>query len=280
MILVETVQELRSCVSELRGSIGFVPTMGALHAGHQSLMVRAKEQTDHVVVSIFVNPSQFGPGEDFEQYPRDRESDLERCAAVGVALVWFPRLEEIYPPGCETIVELEHLGRHFEGEARPGHFRGVATVVSKLFNALGPQKAFFGLKDLQQFFLIKKMTRDLLWSIEILGVETARDEHGLALSSRNSYLDAEERLRAAALFRALSSLREHHSGGMKRAEELRALFCEELRDWEGASLERFDLLASDLSRSFEEGESVESGFCAVALRYRGVRLIDNIELCC
>lgn len=254
--------------------------MGALHAGHQSLMARAGEQTDHVVVSIFVNPSQFGPGEDFEQYPRDRDSDLELCSAVGVDLVWFPSVEEIYPAGCETIVELEHLGRRFEGEARPGHFRGVATVVSKLFNAVGPRKAFFGRKDLQQLYLIKRMTRDLLWPIEIVGIETARDEHGLALSSRNAYLDAEERLQAAALYRALSSVREQHGRGMTQAGELRALFCKEIGEWEGASLERFDLLALDLSRSFEEGELVESGFCAVAVRYRGVRLIDNIELCC
>lgn len=185
--------------------IGFVPTMGALHAGHLSLVDIAAERCDDVVVSIFVNPLQFGAGEDLQRYPRPLDADLDVCRAEGVELVLNPGVEDMYPGGADTTVSPGPLGAQLEGAARPGHFAGVLTVVAKLFHAVAPDVAYFGEKDYQQLVLIKKMARDLDFPVDVVGVPTVREADGLALSSRNAYLSADDRPRAAALRRALQA---------------------------------------------------------------------------
>jgi pantoate--beta-alanine ligase len=187
------------------GEIGLVPTMGAYHAGHLALFAAARAENDVVVASLFVNPAQFGRGEDLERYPRDEEGDARLADEAGVDVLYVPPADEIYPPGFETWVEVEQLGSILEGEHRPGHFRGVATVCLKLFNLVRPRRAYFGQKDAQQIAVVRRMVRDLAVPVEIRVVPTVRDEDGLALSSRNAYLSAEERQRALALPRALAA---------------------------------------------------------------------------
>ena len=198
MKVVRTADEL-----EHEGEIGLVPTMGAFHEGHLSLFRAARAENDVVVASLFVNPAQFAEGEDLESYPRDEERDARLAAEVGVDVLFVPAAEEIYPPGFETWVEVERLGAILEGEHRPGHFRGVATVCLKLFNLVRPQRAYFGQKDSQQVAVLKRMVRDLAVPVEIRVLPTVRDHDGLALSSRNAYLSPEERELALALPRAL-----------------------------------------------------------------------------
>jgi pantoate--beta-alanine ligase len=196
--VVRTADEL-----EHEGEIGLVPTMGAFHEGHLSLFRAARAENDVVVASLFVNPAQFAEGEDLESYPRDEERDARLAAEAGVDVLFVPAAEEIYPPGFETWVEVERLGAILEGEHRPGHFRGVATVCLKLFNLVRPQRAYFGQKDSQQVAVLKRMVRDLAVPVEIRVLPTVRDHDGLALSSRNAYLSPEERELALALPRAL-----------------------------------------------------------------------------
>ena len=198
MKVVRTADEL-----EHVGEIGLVPTMGAFHEGHLSLFRAARAENDVVVASLFVNPAQFAEGEDLESYPRDEERDARLAAEVGVDVLFVPAAEEIYPPGFETWVEVERLGAILEGEHRPGHFRGVATVCLKLFNLVRPRRAYFGQKDSQQVAVLKRMVRDLAVPVEIRVLPTVRDHDGLALSSRNAYLSPEERELALALPRAL-----------------------------------------------------------------------------
>lgn len=277
---LHSVSELRRVRADLAGSVGFVPTMGALHQGHADLMKRAVAECDSVVASIFVNPTQFGPQEDFAQYPRTLEADLDLCGSVGVEAVWVPTVEDIYPAGAQTVVDVEQLGNRFEGESRPGHFRGVATVVSKLFHVVRPHKAFFGEKDLQQLFVIKRLVKDLLFDIEIVGVPTVREESGLALSSRNSYLSTEERLQARQIYQSLQAVREAYRNGCRVAAELEDLFVNQLALLQAAKVERFDLFDPHLSHRYQGEETVDAGYCAVVVRYGGVRLLDNISLCC
>lgn len=276
---VTSLGELRERRGLLEGTVGLVPTMGALHAGHVSLIARAKQECDHVVVSIFVNPTQFGPAEDFAEYPRTEVADTTLCREAGVSIVWFPAVDELYPPGAETVVSVAGLGGRFEGESRPGHFEGVATVVTKLFVAVQPDKAFFGQKDLQQLKLIETMTRDLLFTIDIVSVETARDPLGLALSSRNQYLSESQRQEACAIYRGLQAVALEYHGGRRSYEHLKRSFLNALKNMRGAEIERFDLFDPHLSKVFSKGESISSGYCSVAVRYGGVRLIDNIKLC-
>ena len=199
MKIVRTAAEL-----ELEGSVGLVPTMGAFHEGHLSLFRAARDENDLVVVSLFVNPAQFAPGEDLDRYPRDAERDAALADEAGVDVLFVPDAEEIYPPGFQTWVDVEELGSILEGEHRPGHFRGVATVCLKLFNLVRPDRAYFGQKDAQQAAVIRRMARDLAVPVEIRICPTVRDEDGLALSSRNAYLSPEEHEAALALPRALS----------------------------------------------------------------------------
>ena len=278
MKVVRTLGELRTERAGYPGEVGFVPTMGALHAGHQSLMLKAREESHKVVVSIFVNPTQFGPGEDFEAYPRTEEADLELCRQAGVDLVWIPQREELYPPGSQTFLEVEELGKQWEGASRPHHFRGVATVVCKLFHAVMPTRAYLGEKDRQQLQVIRTMVRDLLFPLVVVGVPTAREESGLAMSSRNSYLSSEQRGKASAISRSLRSVRESFLAGERDPQKLEALFRHSLTDLEGAEVERFDILDPDFRYAFEPGQRVERGSVCVAVRYAGVRLLDQMEL--
>jgi pantoate--beta-alanine ligase len=204
MKTVRTSAELREALDP-GGDVGLVPTMGAFHAGHVALFDQARRENDTVVVSLFVNPAQFGAGEDLASYPRNEEADARVAEQAGVEILFVPSAEEIYPPGFQTWVEVEELGHRLEGEHRPGHFRGVATVCLKLFNLVRPRRAYFGQKDAQQATVIKQMVRDLGLGLEIRVVPTVRDPDGLALSSRNAYLSPEERQAALALPQALQT---------------------------------------------------------------------------
>lgn len=212
------IQALRRWRAEQSGRIGLVPTMGALHSGHQALMTRARAESELVVASIFVNPLQFGADEDFVQYPRPIEEDLRKCEEAGVDFVFAPALAEMYPSAPEVRVVAGRMGAVFEGAARPGHFDGVLTVVAKLFTLIAPDVTVFGLKDIQQFVLVKRMIADLNFDIELIGLPVVRDADGLAMSSRNSYLAPDDRARALAIPRALTAASEVAERGRGAAE--------------------------------------------------------------
>ncbi len=217
-IVVSRVPELREILAAQRrrgATIGFVPTMGALHAGHGALVEQAHRETDCVVVSVFVNPTQFAPHEDFSRYPRTFDADLDLCGRNGASVLWNPGVEDMYPVGCSTFVEVPDVSREWEGAFRPTHFRGVATVVMKLFAAVQPEVAYFGQKDFQQQAVIRAMARDLLLHVDIRVCPTVRDADGLALSSRNRYLSADERAAALALSRGLFAVRDDIADGLR-----------------------------------------------------------------
>lgn len=251
MKIARTIGELEDALAPLRGgSIGLVPTMGAFHEGHLSLFRAAREESDTVVVSLFVNPAQFGPGEDLDRYPRDEERDEAMAEKAGVDVVFAPGADEVFPPGFQTWVDVETLSRGLEGDARPGHFRGVATVCLKLFNLVRPARAYFGQKDAQQAAVIRRMVRDLNVPLEIRVLPTVRDGNGLALSSRNAYLSPEERERALSLPRALATR------DPERAREL-------LRG---------------LDVEYVEVADFDPKVLAAAVRVGSTRLIDNVVL--
>ena len=276
MMIVSSLAELRSARLLLDGTVGFVPTMGYLHEGHISLARRAREECDHVAVSIFVNPTQFGPTEDLSKYPRNLESDLRLLEAAGVDLVWTPTTEIMYPPGFATWVEVEGLTKPLEGASRPGHFRGVTTVVSKLFNAVQPTKAYFGQKDAQQAAVIRKMARDLDFPIEIVVCPTVREADGLAMSSRNSYLSPEERKAATVLFRSLSAARSAYERGERNAESLRGIMSEVIASESLAKMQYVSVADYD---TLEELETVTGKtLLSMAVFMGKTRLIDNFVL--
>jgi pantoate--beta-alanine ligase len=218
-----SIPEFRARCEQLRHSglrLGFVPTMGALHSGHLHLVEVARRHAERVAVSIFVNPTQFGPNEDFAKYPRNLERDVELLSSVGADLVLSPSADEVYPPGETTRVRVAKLGEHLCGPFRPGHFEGVATVVTKLFAIAGPCTAVFGRKDYQQLKIIERLARDLLLPVQVVGEPTVRDADGLALSSRNAYLSAEERARALAIPRSLARAAAAFRAGAREAAEL------------------------------------------------------------
>ncbi len=273
---VITLEELRSARFSLDGTVGFVPTMGYLHEGHLSLIRRARQECDHVVVSIFVNPTQFGPNEDLARYPRDLERDLRLIEPLGVDVVWMPTAEVMYPKGYQTWVEVEAMTRPLEGAMRPGHFRGVTTVVAKLFNAVQPHKAYFGQKDAQQAAVIRRMTLDLNFPIEIVVCPTVREADGLAMSSRNVYLTDEQRRAATVLFRALSAAKELYESGERDAEKIRermrtVLAAEPLAEVQYVSCADYDTLE-------ELTEIKGKALLSMAVFIGKTRLIDNIVL--
>jgi pantoate--beta-alanine ligase len=236
----------RAAELRVEGDVGLVPTMGAYHDGHLALFEAARRENETVVASLFVNPAQFGEGEDLERYPRDEARDAELAERAGVDVLFVPHPEEIYPPGFQTWVEVEQLGAILEGEHRPGHFRGVATVCLKLFNLVRPRRAYFGQKDAQQVAVVRRMTRDLAVPVEIRVVPTVRDADGLALSSRNAYLSPEERERALSLSRALAA--------------------------------RDPGLLDGLEVEYFEEADFEPRVLAAAVRVGSTRLIDNVVL--
>lgn len=272
--MVGTVAELRAALP--REGVGFVPTMGYLHRGHLALVERARRENPFVVVSIFVNPLQFGPGEDYHRYPRDLERDRALLEEAGVDLLFAPSVEEMYPAGFSTRVSVEGpLTALWEGAVRPGHFQGVATVVARLFLLVRPERAYFGEKDYQQLLVIRKMARDMGFPLEVVGVPTVREEDGLALSSRNVYLSPETRGKANLLYRALSAMREVARAGGSVAEALRA--------GEGVLAEvpefRKDYLALVHPETLLPLSDWVPGARGIAAgRFPEVRLIDNLEV--
>ena len=276
-----TVADFRAACDAVRqrgATLGFVPTMGALHAGHLHLVEVARRHAERVAVSIFVNPTQFGPNEDFERYPRNLERDVELLASAGADLVFAPTPAEMYPPGERTRVEVSVLSEHLCGPFRPGHFRGVATVVSKLFAVAGPCTAVFGRKDYQQLKIIERLARDLLLPVQVVGEPTVRDVDGLALSSRNAYLSAAERARALAIPRALAAAAAQFAQGERGARALiepvrLALQQAELR------LDYADIADADqlFPLSLEEPVA-ERAVIAIAAFCGTTRLIDNLVL--
>jgi pantoate--beta-alanine ligase len=276
MQTVTTLSELRALCQTLPGPVGFVPTMGYLHAGHVSLAQRARLECASVVASIFVNPTQFGPNEDLAKYPRDLPRDLALLEAAGVDLVWTPTPEIMYPPGYQTWVQVEGLTKGLESEVRPGHFRGVITIVTKLFNAVGPDKAYFGQKDAQQAAVIRRMAHDLDFPIEIVVCPTVREADGLAMSSRNVYLNQQERQAATVLFRSLSAAKAAYEKGERKADVLRKLVQETVNAEPLARLQYVSCADYDTLEELQQltGKSLLS----MAVYMGKTRLIDNFVL--
>jgi len=276
MQTVTTLAELRAARRGLPGPVGFVPTMGFLHAGHISLARRARAECASVTASIFINPTQFGPTEDLAKYPRDLPRDLALLQGSGVEMVWTPTPEEMYLPGFQTWVIVDDLTRRLEGEARPTHFRGVTTIVAKLFNAVGPDKAYFGQKDAQQAAVIRQMVKDLNFPVEIVVCPIVREPDGLAMSSRNVYLNSEERHAATVLFRSLSAAQSAYDSGESRAESLRALVREVVATEPLARLQYISCADYD---TLEELEMVSGkALLSMAVYLGKTRLIDNFVL--
>jgi pantoate--beta-alanine ligase len=276
MQLATAIVEVRSFRRAAAGTWGLVPTMGYLHAGHISLVQRARAENDHVAVSIFVNPTQFGPQEDLSRYPRDLKRDLELLEAEGVDLVFAPEAPEMYPAGFQTYVEVTEVTRPLEGASRPGHFRGVATVVLKLFNIVQPDRAYFGQKDAQQAAVVRRMARDLDLPLEIVICPIAREVDGLALSSRNVYLNPQERVAATALSRALRAAGERYAAGERSGDALRAAMSAVLA---AEPLARPEYVSAADPETLAELERVENGvLLSMAVRIGTTRLIDNVLL--
>jgi pantoate--beta-alanine ligase len=277
MKIARTIAELRAARVDLPSPVGFVPTMGYLHAGHRTLMDGARAQSRSVAVSIFVNPTQFGPGEDFERYPRDVPRDLAMCEDAGVDVVFMPTVDEMYPAGASTTVRVGEITSVLEGAHRPGHFDGVTTVVSKLFHIVQPDRAYFGLKDAQQLLAIRRMVRDLDMPVEIVGCPTVREPDGLALSSRNVYLSPEERMQALALSRGLRQATKAFADGVRDASRLRGMVEREIA---AQPLARIDYVSLADAESLGEldAEIARPALLSLAVRFGSTRLIDNAVL--
>ncbi len=274
MRITDSLSELRQMRASMEGTFGLVPTMGALHAGHASLVTRARSECRHVGVSIFVNPAQFSPGEDYANYPRPIQRDLEWLEKLGTDVVWTPTPETMYLPGFQTWIDVEELSAPLEGKCRPGHFRGVATVVAKLLNCFRPDRAYFGQKDAQQVAVLKRMVRDLNFPIEVVVCPTVREPDGLAMSSRNAYLSPAERQAATVLYRALTSAKEKYEHGERKAEALCATMRSVVRS-EPLAYEQY-VSAADPETLCELQTIDKTVLLSLAVRIGKARLIDNI----
>jgi pantoate--beta-alanine ligase len=276
---VETSAELRAALAAARSAgagVGFVPTMGALHAGHRSLLAAARRETGFVVASVFVNPLQFGPAEDLGTYPRDRDGDLAVLEADGVDLAFLPGEREVWPAPPEVRLHVGALGERLEGARRPGHLDGVATVVAKLLHLVGPSRAYFGQKDAQQLAVVRRMVADLAFPNEVVACPTVREPDGLAVSSRNAYLSAEERAQATVLYRSLEAGRARWSAGERDPAAVEAAAHELLATVPGVEVEYVALVEPD---GFEPVKQAEAGqVLAAAARVGRTRLIDNVIL--
>ena len=261
---------------DLDGRVGLVPTMGALHAGHEALLCRARAECETVIASLFVNPTQFGPTEDYATYPRNRERDLEIFEGRGTEVLFEPPLDEIYPAGDSTRVDPGPIAGVLEGVHRPGHFVGVATVVAKLFNIINPDAAYFGRKDAQQLAIVNRLVRNLRMGVEIVPVDTVRESDGLALSSRNVNLSGEHRTAAASLYRALTAGERAWAGGERSGDVLRAVMLDVLRR---EPLVEVEYASAADPETFEELDEIQAqALLSIAARVGGTRLIDNISL--
>ena len=276
MEIIEKPKEMQNFSEALRLSgkkIAFVPTMGYLHEGHLSLMREGRRRGDVLVVSIFVNPTQFGPGEDYDRYPRDFERDVKLMKDIPVDVVFYPSPQDMYPEGYQTFVEVTELTKYLCGRSRPGHFRGVTTVVAKLFNIVKPHVALFGYKDYQQLKVIERMVKDLNFDLEIVGMPIVREKDGLAMSSRNTYLSPQEREDALSIYRALKKAEEMFKEGVRDAEEIRRMVRSMLKG-------EIDYVSvCDPETLVEiEGEIKDKALLAVAVKIGKARLIDNTIL--
>jgi pantoate--beta-alanine ligase len=276
MQIARTIAEMKALRMKSLGSVGFVPTMGYLHDGHLALVKQARAENSAVVASIFVNPTQFGPTEDFKTYPRNTERDLALLRKERTDIVFMPPAEEIYPEGFRSWVEVEKVTDRLEGSCRPGHFKGVATVVAKLFNIVEPTRAYFGQKDAQQALVIKKMVADLNMNLEVIVAPTVRESDGLAMSSRNVYLNPQERQAATVLFKALTLARNLWEKGERNAEHIRqemtALISKEL-------LAKVEYVSIADAQTLEELSKIDRpALASMAVRVGKTRLIDNMLL--
>jgi pantoate--beta-alanine ligase len=277
MQIVHEIKQAREIIKKLRNTgktIGLVPTMGALHEGHLSLVSSCRRECDFVVVSIFVNPTQFGPSEDLAQYPRPFETDCQLCQEQGVDLIFAPSAEEMYPQEQLVWVDVEKLGEHLCGASRPGHFRGVCTVVAKLFNIITPDFAYFGQKDAQQLAIIKRMVRDLAVNLEIRSCPTVREPDGLARSSRNRYLNQNERKQALCLYQALKTAEQLVGSGENDAMVLTAAMKTVIREQSSARIDYISIVDKELLQPIQKIDSPV--LIALAVYIGSTRLIDNI----
>ncbi len=277
MEVAKTIESVRSLVKAARSGdkkIGFVPTMGALHIGHISLIEAAVKECDFVVVSIFVNPTQFGPGEDFEKYPRPLEADLEICRKAGINVVFTPTPEQMYSAENLTWVNVEKLTESLCGQFRPSHFRGVTTVCAKLFNIVAPDIAYFGQKDAQQAFVIKRMVADLNMPLEIVICPTVREPNGLAVSSRNKYLTEQQKKDAANLYKSLQKCRQMIDAGVKESTEIITEIRKILQQVPSIEIEYISIVDAETLQDIDR--IAGKVLAAVAVRIGPARLIDNI----
>jgi len=275
MRVIETVAEFRAARAGV-ADLGLVPTMGYLHDGHLSLVARAKAECSAVAVSIFVNPTQFGPNEDLARYPRDLPRDLGLLEAAGVDLVFAPQPAEVYPPGFDTVIEVRGVTDLLEGAVRPGHFAGVATVVAKLFNIVQPTRAYFGQKDAQQSVVIRKLVRDLNLPVEVIVAPTVREADGLALSSRNSYLAPDQRAAAPAIYRALSAAKARFEAGERDADALREVMRAVIAAESSMQIDYISVADSETLGELAVAE--DRALASLAVRLGATRLIDNLVL--
>jgi pantoate--beta-alanine ligase len=277
MIVVTSFSDLSLDLAKLSRPVGFVPTMGALHEGHLSLVRAARAECASVVVSIFVNPTQFGPSEDLSRYPRDLPRDLEMLRLENIDLVWTPTAEEMYPSGFQTWVTVEEITQPLEGSMRPGHFRGVATVVAKLFNAVQPDRAYFGQKDAQQAAVIRRMGRDLNFKLAVVVCPTWREADGLAMSSRNVYLNPDERRAATVIYKALTAAQTAYQAGERQAEMLRQVMTQTIQREPLANLQYVSCTNHDTLQEIQ-GAITGQALLSMAVFIGKTRLIDNLVL--
>ena len=275
--VARTVAAAREARARLEAPVGLVPTMGALHEGHLSLLGRARGECRSLVASLFVNPAQFGPGEDFARYPRDEERDARLFREAGADLLFAPALEEIYPPGHATAVAVTGSEERPEGLCRPGHFTGVATVVTVLLSIVTPHRAYFGEKDAQQLAVVRRLVRDLALPVEVVACPTVRDPDGLALSSRNVYLSPEERRQALSLSAGLRAAEAAFSDGVRDAGALRRIVAESVSSQPLAVLDYVSLADGEMTAEID-GEVAREAVLSLAARVGGTRLIDNVRL--
>jgi len=276
MQVVKTIAEIRALRQKLSGTVGFVPTMGFLHEGHLALVKRAKAENAAVIVSVYVNPTQFGPREDFGSYPRDLGRDLELLRKEGTDIVFVPLDDEMYPGRFATWVDVEKVTERLEGASRPGHFRGVATVVAKLFNIVRPARAYLGQKDAQQAMVIRRMAADLNMDLEVVVVPTVRESDGLAKSSRNIYLNPKGRQAATILFKALTLAQRLSRGGEKDAEKIRRQMMALIQK---EPLAQIDYVSIADTETLEELNLIDRpALASLAVRIGKTRLIDNMPL--